>query len=148
MARLKSTAVAMAVITLLTGCATEPLQPTVAATPSSKKASEAFQEDQEVCGLYADQQTADYQENPPLTFAFVMVGLILAPGLGWAWAGERGVIGGGILGLGAGTALGMSEEERARKDAQGRYDLAYQQCMFVEGNDVAGFEPAMLLTAP
>jgi hypothetical protein len=117
-------------------------------TPASKKTTDSFQEDKVICERYADQQTADYQENPPLTLAFVMVGLILAPGLGWAWAGERGVIGGGVLGLGGGAALGMSEEERARKDAQERYDLAYQQCMFVGGNDVAGFKPAMLLTAP
>jgi hypothetical protein len=145
---IKTTAAAMAVVTLLTGCAVAPLEPTVAATPPSKKSPEAFQEDQEVCQAYANQQVSDYTDNPPLTLAFVMVGVILLPGLGWAWAGERGIIGGGVLGAGGGTALGMSEEERARQNAQGRYDLAYQQCMYVEGNAVAGFEPSMLLAAP
>lgn len=148
MTYLKITAAAMAVVTLLSGCAREPLAPMVAVTPPEKKSAEAFQEDQAVCQAYANQQTADFAEHPPLTVAFIMAGLILAPGLGWAWAGERGVIGGGAVGLGGGAWLGESEEERARANAQQRYDLSYQQCMYVEGNQVAGFEPAMLLMAP
>jgi hypothetical protein len=148
MAYVKTTAAAVAVIMLLTGCATQPLEPTVAVAPPPKKLPEAFQVDQAVCKQYADQQVADYQENPSVALGVMMVGLILIPGLGWAWAGERGVIVGGALGLGGGAALGVSEEERTRSDAQRRYDLAYQQCMYVEGNDVAGFEPSMLLATP
>ena|SRR5579863_4246574 len=144
----RTIAAAMAAVTLLGGCATDPIEPSVTVASADKKSPEAFQEDQAVCEAYANQQISDYADNPPLTLAYIMVGGTLFPGLGWAWAGERGVVGGGVLGIGGGAWLGESEEEKARANAQKRYDLAYQQCMYVEGNKVAGFEPSMLLSTP
>lgn len=128
-AYVKTTAAAMAIITVLTGCATPPLEPRVALTPASKKSPEAFEEDQGSASSTRINKlrTINKKTRP------------------WRLASSWSVSYSSLALAGPGPA---SEEERTRKDAQWRYDLAYQQCMYVEGNEVAGFEPAMLLATP
>ena len=39
----------------------------------------------------------------------------------------------------AGTASGGSQAGYAGADAQRRYDIAYQQCMYAKGNQLPGY---------
>jgi uncharacterized protein YcfJ len=71
-----------------------------------------------------------------------IVGTVLGAGLGAAIGGGRGAaIGAGAGALG-GTAVGAGGAAQSQSSLQHRYDLAYSQCMYSRGNQVAGYVQA------
>jgi len=124
---------------LLAGCATRPLGPTVAVYPAANKPFEVFQRDQYDCRQYADSQVAGgaARANNNAVGAAVLgsaLGLAVGAATGSGRAATTGAVAGGAIG----AAVGANESERAGFGLQQRYNIAYSQCMYSKGNQVAG----------
>ena len=132
------------VILLAAGCVTVPSGPSVAVMPGSGKTFEQFQSDDAACRQWAQQQSGDAATSAhQSTAAGAVIGTVIGAGLGaaiGAAAGNPGAgaaigAGGGLLG---GTAVGANAGAYSAATVQGRYDAAYQQCMYAKGNQIPG----------
>ena len=132
-------------VTVLAGCATVPAGPSVMVLPAPGKPFEVFQSDDATCRQWALQQAGVppgeiVQEN---LATGAVVGTLVGAGLGAVigaasgHAGSGAAIGAGT-GLIGGTAVASGGACGAGWEAQRRYDMAYQQCMYAKGNQIPG----------
>jgi hypothetical protein len=136
-------------VAALSGCATVPAGPSVMVLPPPGKSFEAFQADDYVCRQWAAQQTGlppSETINQNLAGG-AAVGTLMGAGLGAAIGAASGNAGtgaaiGAASGLIGGTAMASGPAYAAGWEAQRRYDMAYQQCMYAKGNQVPGLVPA------
>lgn len=127
----------------MAGCVYVPTGPSVMVLPGSGKSFEQFQADDAVCRQWAGwkigqspQQTAEQN-----VVGGSVAGTLIGAGLGAALGAAGGNAG---LGAGIGAASGLligssagSESARATGyDAQRRFDIAYQQCMYAKGHQI------------
>ncbi len=130
---------------VLSGCATLPTGPSVMVLPTPGKPFDVFQSEDASCRYYASQQVgmspqATVNQN---TAANAALGTVLGAGLGAAIgsisgnAGTGAAVGAGS-GLLGGTLAGSSTGQAYGYEAQRRYDIAYQQCMYAKGNQIPG----------
>jgi hypothetical protein len=133
----------------LVGCATMPTGPSVMVLPAAGKPFEVFQSEDFVCRDWAaaqiGQQPADAVNQNLVGGA--AVGTLLGAGLGAAIGAASGNVGAGAAigaasGLFGGTAMASGPAYSAGYEAQRRYDIAYQQCMYSKGNAVPWARPA------
>ena len=130
---------------VVTGCVTIPTGPSVMVMPPPGKSFEQFQADDGICRQWARQQiglTPQETANQN-TAAAAAVGTALGAGLGAAIGAVSGQAGagaviGGASGLILGTASGANAGQIYGREAQRRYDIAYQQCMYAKGNIIPG----------
>jgi uncharacterized protein YcfJ len=135
------------------GCATSPKGPSVSAMPASGKSFEQFQADEAACRQWAQQNSGESSQEAvnqsTVTGAVVgtAAGALLGAAIGSAsgHAGTGAAIGAGS-GLLVGTSVGASAGQGYAMEAQRRYDMAYQQCMYAKGNQIPQAEP--VLSAP
>jgi len=128
---------------LLAGCATQPMGPTARVMPAPGKPFEVFAADQTQCKQYADGEVAGGAAMSNMKqLGTAALSTALGGGLGAAVHGARGAEIGGSLGSIAGAGLGARGSAGDQAGLQGRYDLAYSQCMYARGNQVAGLNPA------
>jgi hypothetical protein len=130
---------------VLTGCATVPSGPSVMVFPAQGKPFDQFQAEDANCKWWASQQSGlSAQETVNQnTISGAVVGTIIGAGLGAAIGAISGNPGmGAAVGAGSGllggTISGASAGQGYAWEAQRRYDIAYQQCMYAKGNQVAG----------
>jgi hypothetical protein len=131
----------------LLGCATIPTGPSVQVMPGPGKTFEQFQADDAVCRQWAGQQIgqspqATANQN---TVTGAAVGTAAGAALGAAIGAASGHAGtGAAIGAGSGLlvggATGASAGQAYGMEAQRRYDIAYQQCMYAKGDLVPGME--------
>lgn len=127
------------------GCATVPMGPSVMVLPAPGKPMEQFAGEDASCRQWAGQQLG----TTPNTAA-VESGLTSAA-IGTAIGAAAGAVIGSVSGragtgaaVGAatgavgGTLAGTSGAQASWYEAQRRYDIAYQQCMYAKGNHVPG----------
>lgn len=131
----------------LAGCVPTHMGPTVMVVPAPGKPFETFAQEQDLCRGYADVQVSpsrDEANNSAVGAA--VLGTALGAGLGAAIGGGGAAIGaaGGALG---GTAIGATNSAYGGWGIQQQYDMAYGQCMYAKGNQVAGF-PAPVPNTP
>jgi hypothetical protein len=117
--------------------------------PAPGKPFEVFQGDDAICRQWAQQQIGVSPSGVATqsTVNTAVLGTVLGAGLGaaiGAASGSPGIgaaigAGGGLLG---GTAVGASAGQATGWEAQRRYDMAYQQCMYAKGNQIPGVRPA------
>ncbi|HEY6837787.1 MAG TPA: glycine zipper family protein [Geobacteraceae bacterium] len=135
-----------AVALLVTGgCVTMPTGPTVMVLPAPGKPFEQFQVEDMNCRRWAEQQVGmapqDVANQDTATGA--VVGTAIGTGVGAllgaasGHAGTGAVVGAGT-GLLVGTAAGANSGQVSGYEAQRRYDHAYVQCMYANGNQVPG----------
>ena len=127
----------------LGGCVTMPMAPTVAVMPAPGQPLNEFRSDDYNCRQYARQQLgADPNETAGNqvaagavigTVAGAAVGALLGHGRGWATRQ------GAATGLVMGTAVGAGNAQNTQYNAQGRYNVAYAQCMYSRGAQVPGY---------
>jgi hypothetical protein len=138
--------VPLAALAVLTGCAVVPVGPSVMVLPGPAKPFEVFQVEDQNCRLWAAQQVgggpavAANQSVAGGATAGTLIGAGLGAAIGAA-AGNPGIgaaIGAGT-GLLAGTATGASAASATGWEAQRRFDIAYQQCMYANGNQIPGY---------
>jgi len=129
----------------LAGCATLPTGPSVKVLPGSGKSFEQFQADDALCRQWGAQQTGMSPQDTANqnTAAGAVAGTLIGAGLGAAIGAATGNPGtGAAIGAGSGLLVGTASGANAGQvygmEAQRRYDIAYQQCMFAKGNQVPG----------
>jgi len=134
---------------VLFGCATAPVGPRVAVMPAPGKPFEMFANEDLTCRQYAMQSTGISRDDAA-TQNFVgaaVLGTAIGAAAGAIGGGHHDSAGGGAAaGLITGSMVGAGESANASRDAQRRYDIAYEQCMYAKGNQVPGF--AMPRTSP
>jgi len=133
------------VILLFSGCATFPSGPSVLVLPTPGKPFDVFQADDANCRAWASQQIGlspqqGYNQN---TATGAIVGTAIGAGLGAAIGAATGNPGAGAAigagsGLVTGTVAGAGSGQAYGYEAQRRYDIAYQQCMYAKGNQIPG----------
>lgn len=139
----RTLALATTLLQLLTACAHFPTGPSVMVLPGSSKDFEQFRNDDAMCRDYAS-----YQSQPGARDAAVenavgsaAVGTAVGAAAGAAIGAAAGdpaagaAIGAGS-GLLVGSASGVSRSEYAGQTLQARYDDAYLQCMYANGNQI------------
>ena len=127
------------------GCATIPTGPSVMVLPSPGKPFDVFQAEDNMCRQWAQQRIGltPQQTANQNTAAGAAVGTAIGAGLGAAIGAASGQAGAGAVigaasGLLIGTSSGASSGEYYGYEAQRRYDMAYEQCMYAYGNIVPG----------
>jgi hypothetical protein len=127
----------------LAGCATLPTGPSVMVMPGTGKSFEQFQADDSVCRQWAGQQTglAPQEVANQNAVSGATIGTLIGAGLGAAIGAVSGNPGiGAAIGAGSGLLVGSSAGANAGQvsgwEAQRRYDIAYQQCMYAKGNQI------------
>ncbi len=140
---LRSAILPIAAAVLLTACATLPTGPSVMVLPGNGKNFEHFQADDAVCRQWAAERTGTTvaRASTESTMSGAAIGTVLGATAGAAIGTAAGnpatgaVVGagGGLLG---GTAIGAGYAKGAGTSVQGRYDIAYMQCMYAKGNQI------------
>ncbi|MDD1673204.1 MAG: hypothetical protein LUP99_02210 [Methanomicrobiales archaeon] len=134
------------VVMALNACATVPRGPSVMVLPGAGKSFEAFQSDDALCRQWAAQQigiSPNDAVNQNLA-AGAALGTLAGAGLGAAIGAASGNAGigaaiGAASGLVGGTAMATGPAYEAGYQLQRRYDNAYLQCMYSNGNQIPGF---------
>jgi hypothetical protein len=128
---------------LLSACAHFPTGPSVMVLPGSAKSFRQFQTDDALCRDWALHQTGatPRQAAAESGVGSAAIGTAVGAAAGAAIGAAAGDPGGGAAvgagsGLLLGSAAGASRAEWAGRKLQRRYDEAYMQCMFANGNQI------------
>lgn len=127
------------------GCATVPTGPSVMVLPPPGKPFDLFQAEDVTCMQWARQQIglSPQETVNQNTAAGAAIGTAVGAGLGAAIGAASGRAGAGAAvgaasGLLVGSTSGTNAGQYYGREAQRRYDIAYQQCMYANGNIVPG----------
>ena len=137
-------------LALITGCASLPTGPRVAVMPAPGKPLDLFTMEDRQCRNYADQSIgiAPREVANQNMVGSAVVGTAIGAAAGALAGGNQGAATGAAIGMVAGTASGSSQASYAGADAQRRYDIAYQQCMYAKGNQLPGYGYRQPAAAP
>ncbi|HET7792941.1 MAG TPA: hypothetical protein VFL64_06115 [Rhizobacter sp.] len=133
-------ALAGAGLLALAGCAQMPTGPTVTVMPGPYKPFEVFVADDRLCRDWAVQSTGG-PNNDASAQAFAgatATGALIGAAAGAAFGGSSGAGVGAAFGGMTGAAVGSGQSSYTAYNAQQRYDIAYQQCMYAKGNQIPG----------
>lgn len=135
---------------VLAGCASLPSGPRVAVMPAPGKPLDLFSMEDRQCRNYADQAIgiAPRDAAAQNMVGSAIVGTAIGAAVGGLAGGNQGAATGAAVGMVAGTASGSSQAAYAGADAQRRYDIAYQQCMYAKGNQLPGYGYRTPMPAP
>jgi len=135
-------AVALAIV--LAACAQVPVAPTIAVMPAPGMPFEVFEQDNNLCRQYAQQQLGanPQQVANSQVVGGAVAGTVIGAAAGALLSGGRGygVQSGAATGLLIGTAAGAGAAGQTGMTLQQRYNIAFAQCMYAKGNQVPGFE--------
>jgi uncharacterized protein YcfJ len=124
---------------VLAGCVSVPNGPSKMALPGSGKSFQQFSADDASCRQFALNQiggkTAQQQANDSFVETAV-VGTALGALVGAASGGHQGAGVGAATGLAAGSMVGSGASRESAYTIQQRYDNAYVQCMYANGEKV------------
>ena len=126
---MRATSLLVVGLLMLAGCVPLPMGPSVAVMPAPGKPFEVFVADETVCRQYTAQQVG--LVPPQAAAQSVLTGAVAGTALGAAAGAGTGL----LVGPAAGTDTGYGASWRL----QWRYDIAYEQCMYAQGNQVPGF---------
>jgi outer membrane lipoprotein SlyB len=124
---------------VLSACAVVPTGPSVMALPGSGKTFDQFRADDGNCRGFAFQQVGGAGTNQAVSNSAVgsaVIGTALGAAAGAAFGGGQGAAIGAGAGLLAGSAVGLGNTQGSAYDVQRRYDYAYLQCMYANGNRI------------
>lgn len=147
---LPALALALAATAALGACTVAPpTGPTVMALPGKGKSFAAFRQDDATCRGYAEQQIGYASPSQAATAAGVgsaALGTALGAAAGAAIGSVGGQMGagaaiGGAAGLLGGAAIGGDNAAASAGGLQRRYDIAYTQCMYAQGDRVVSHPP-------
>lgn len=119
---------------LLVGCQTMPSGPSVAVMPAQGKPFDLFQREDQQCRDFAANSVgpgAQAANNSAVGTA--VIGAVIGTAVG-ALAHNAGA--GAAIGLAGGSVVGAGNAQNSSYSMQQRYDIAYQQCMYSNGNQL------------
>lgn len=122
----------------LAACATLPAGPRVSVMPAPGKPIEQFAAEDQYCRHYAEQSVgvAPSRDFAASAATGAAIGAVAGAAIG---GNHEGAEKGAAMGLITGAAVGSKQGALATRDAQRRYDIAYQQCMYAKGNQLPGY---------
>jgi hypothetical protein len=125
----------------LAGCAQMPIGPTVQAMPPPYKPFEVFAAEDRACRDWAAHSSGSAPVDAAAQdFAGATVaGTVIGAAVGGLAGGQSGAGVGAAFGMLTGAAVGADQSYYRAYGAQGRYDMAYQQCMYAKGNGLPGY---------
>jgi hypothetical protein len=132
-------AVPLGILLLLGACATIPDGPSVMAMPGSGKSFAQFNQDDDVCRQYASGRIGGKSAQEAANDAGIssaVVGTLIGAVAGGAIGGNNGAAVGAGTGLIVGSAAGANATAATGYTMQQRYDNAYIQCMYANGEKV------------
>ena len=127
----------------LAGCVQMPVGPTVAVMPGPNKPFDVFVQDDALCRGWASHSIGDpgHDAAAQQMMASTITGAAIGAIAGGLAGGDRGAGAGAAFGTMAGASIGANQAAGTAWNAQRRYDIAYQQCMYSKGNLVqSGYE--------
>jgi outer membrane lipoprotein SlyB len=128
---------AISALVLLEGCVTQPDGPTVPVMPGKNKSFSEFQRDDADCQGFAQSRVAgDAHRANNRAVTDAIIGTALGAGLGAAVGGGHGAAVGAASGAVFGSAVGANRSVFSQDTIQGRYNIAYAQCMQAHGDQV------------
>jgi len=129
-----------AMVLVLASCATMPNGPRVVVVPAPGKPFELFVQEDRICRQFAEQSVGKSANDAGAqTFASsAITGAAIGAAAGGLMGGNDGVGSGAGMGLLAGSMIGAGESGYSVSEAQRRYDISYQQCMYAKGNQLPG----------
>jgi hypothetical protein len=144
---------------ILAGCATYPNGPSVAVMPAPGKPFDLFVAEDQQCRQFAQQSIggATAQQTATRSAAeSIAVGTALGAAAGAALGGpgQNGAGTGAAMGMLTGAAMGSQASQYSGREAQRRYDIAYEQCMYAKGDQLpqsSAYQPRVVyseLSAP
>jgi hypothetical protein len=134
---------ALALLALLTSCATQPIGPTVQVMPAAGKPFDKFAQEEEGCKAYAQGQITGAVDNANRgAVGGALLTTVLGAGTGALLGGGEGARIGTAGGAVAGSGVAADMSANGQTTIQQRYDVAYSQCMYAKGNQVPGMEQA------
>jgi hypothetical protein len=127
-------------VLLLAGCASTPSGPSVMVLPGSGKSFDQFRADDFECRQYAFVQSGARSPDEAGTAAGVntaAVGAVVGAAAGAAIGGSgRAAAAGAGIGTAGGALAGAGAAQQSAYTVQGRYDIAFQQCMYAKGHQI------------
>lgn len=123
----------------LGACTTMPSGPNMMALPGNGKTFEQFRGDDYQCRQYAQSQLGGATPATAMEDSGVRsaaLGTVLGAVAGAAVSGSRGAAVGAGTGLAFGGLAGAGTGQASGYGVQRRYDHAYMQCMYAQGNRV------------
>lgn len=128
---------------VLSGCVTLPTGPSVRVLPGAGKTFEQFQAEEQICRQWAGQMLGIPPQaiSDQNTVTGAAVGTAVGAGLGAAIGAASGHAGAGAaIGAGSGLLFGAAAGADSGRyygyEAQRRYDISYEQCMYAKGNQI------------
>jgi len=141
--RFPKTLFGAAIVTACAGCAQLPVAPSIAVMPAPGMPFEVFEQDNNLCRQYAQQQLGanPQQVANNQVIGGAVAGTVIGAAAGALLSGGRGygVQSGAATGLLFGTAAGAGAAGQTSMTLQQRYNIAFAQCMYAKGNQVPGF---------
>ena len=127
-------------LAFLAACASTPTGPSVMVLPGSGKTFDQFRFDDSECRQFALAQSGAGTPDSAANTAGVnsaatgaAIGLLAGAALS---GNSRGAVAGAALGTAGGAIAGTGAASQTAHTVQGRYDIAYQQCMYAKGHQV------------
>ncbi len=147
---------AVSFLGVLAGCVTVPNGPSIAVMPAPGKPFDLFVSEDKECRQFAQQSiggaTAQQAANNSAVES-IAVGTALGAVAGAAMGGggQNGAGTGAAIGMLGGAAMGSEASQYSGREAQRRYDIAYEQCMYAKGNQLpqsAAYQPRAIYSQP
>ena len=137
----KKAATAVAMVAMVSACASPPMGPTVSVMPGPEQAVPGFPSDDAGVPQLGDQQAVQGQADAANNRAVgsAVIGTVLGAGLGAAIGGGRGAAIGAGSGALVGTAYGANGSQWSQMGIQRQYNVAYEQCMYAHGDQVPNY---------
>ena len=139
---------------MLAGCAASiPSGPSVAVMPAQGKPFDVFVAEERECRQFAQQSigiSASQAETESETKS-IAAGTAIGAAAGAIGGGHEGAGTGAAVGLLTGAAIGSGEAGYSGREAQRRYDIAYEQCMYAKGNQLPqapSYQPRIIYSQP
>ena len=150
---MKYSVVTLAFLAALAGCASIPNGPSVAVMPAPGKPFDQFNADDDVCRQFAQKSigTTAGQAANDAEMKSIAAGTAIGVVAGVLSGGHQGAGSGAAIGMVGGAAMGSGEAQYSGHEAQRRYDIAYEQCMYAKGNQLpqaSAYRPQIIYTQP
>lgn len=151
---MKNLIIAAALLGILAGCTTIPNGPSVAVMPAPGKPFDVFVAEDRECRQFAQQSigTSANQAATESAEKSIAVGTAIGAVAGTLLSGNRNGAGSGAaVGMLGGASVGSDAARYSGYEAQRRYDIAYQQCMYAKGNQIpraSDYQPRTLYSPP
>jgi hypothetical protein len=151
---MKNSILTLAVLGTLAGCATIPSGPSVAVMPAPGKSFEQFNAEDDVCRQFAQKSigTSASDAATDSEVKSIAVGTAIGAVAGVLGGGNHSGAGSGAaIGMLGGAAMGSGAAQSSGREAQRRYDIAYEQCMYAKGNQLpqaTAYRPRIIYAQP